>query len=80
MPATDVRAVMRGLHGYDPVAVIGLDDSRKVRELHPELRSFADGVISDGKFTNVSNEAMCYRLLDLELVKDSAVLVQGRLF
>lgn len=79
MPASDVRAVMRGLHGDAPTAMKGLDVSREAGELHPQLRSFADGVISDGNFTNVSNEAMCYRLLDLKLVED-ANTPQRRLF
>lgn len=72
MPASDVRAVMRVLHGDDAATVRGLEASRKAGELDAQLRGLADGVIGDGKFTNVSNEAMCYRLLDLKLVVDAA--------
>lgn len=78
MPASDVRAVMRALHGDGPATVRGLDASRKSGQLDAQLRALADGVITDGKFSNVSNEAMCYRLLDLKLVAD-ANAAQGRL-
>ncbi|HHH31507.1 MAG TPA: ImmA/IrrE family metallo-endopeptidase [Polyangiaceae bacterium] len=80
MPASDVVATMRGLHGDEPPAIDGLDASRKSRELHSELRALAGGVIAGGEFNNVSNEAMCYRLLDLKLVQDASALAQGRLF
>jgi len=72
MPPTDVRAVMRALHGDDPALVDGLESSRKAGQLDPQLRTLADSVIADGKFDNVSNQAMCYRLLDLKLVVDKA--------
>jgi hypothetical protein len=36
-------------------------------------------VKDQGGFTNASNQAMCYRLLDLKLVED-AKDVAGRLF
>lgn len=78
MPASDMRAVARALHGDDPPAIDGLEASRRAGQLDAELRALADGVIADGKFTNVSNEAMCYRLLDLKLVVDKAMR-QGRL-
>jgi len=78
MPASDVRAVMRALHGDDPATVRGLEASRKAGQLDVQLRGVADGVIANGKFSNVSNEAMCYRLLDLKLVTDASA-VQGRL-
>jgi len=71
MPASDVRAVVRALQGDGPLSFAGLDASREAKQLVPELRALADGVIADGKFTNVSNEAMCYRLLDLKLVADA---------
>ena len=79
MPASDVCAVMRALHGDDPPGLAGLDAGRKAKQLVPELRAIADGVIAGGKFTNVSNEAMCYRLLDLKLAVDKRE-AQSRLF
>jgi hypothetical protein len=45
----------------------------------PELRDYAAEVIHEGQFTNVSNEAMRYRLVDLNLVRDGQE-AQGRLF
>jgi len=69
---------MRALHGDDPATVRGLEASRKAGQLDVQLRGVADGVIANGKFSNVSNEAMCYRLLDLKLVTDASA-VQGRL-
>lgn len=71
MPASDVRAVVRAIHGDGPLALAGLDAGREAKQLVPELRAIADGVMADGKFTNVSNEAMSYRLLDLKLVADA---------
>lgn len=79
MPASDVRAVARALHGDEPPTLAGLDAGRGAKQLVAELRAIADGVIADGRFTNVSNEAMCYRLLDLKLVLDQAAARQGRL-
>jgi len=78
MPTSDVRITMRGMHGDDQVGLAGLDTGRGAKQLVPELRMLADEVIVAGKFTNVSNEAMCYRLLDLGLVVD-AKQVQRRL-
>jgi len=79
MPASDVIAAMRALHGDEPPVLAGLDVAREARQLTSELRTIAAGVISGGNFTNVSNEAMCYRLLDLKLVLDQAAARQGRL-
>jgi len=72
MPASDVRALMRATHGDEPATIDGLEASRKAGRIDAQLRALADGVIVDGKFDNVSNEAMCYRLLDLKLVIDKA--------
>lgn len=79
MPGSDVRALMQALHGEEPPGLVGLDAAREARQLTPDLRTIAAGVISRGNFTNVSNEAMCYRLLDLKLVLDQAAARQGRL-
>ena len=58
------------------------DGHCKLREagvLDPRLRTLADQVKDQGGFSNVSNQAMCYRLLDLKLVED-AKEAAGRLF
>jgi hypothetical protein len=72
MPTSNIRSTVRALCGETQLAWEGLDASRKIRVLDPGLRSFADDVIAEGGFLNVSNEAMCYRLLDLDLVVDQA--------
>jgi Zn-dependent peptidase ImmA (M78 family) len=72
MPAFAVRTTaMQVCDGKTP-AWDGLADSRKAGFLDQRLRTLADGVIAEGGFLNVSNEAMCYRLLDLKLVEDAA--------
>lgn len=77
MPPSDVRTVMRALHGNEPQVLKDLEAHRQGGTIDPALRTLADGVIADGKFTNVSNEAMCYRLLDLKLVVDKAQYQPG---
>ena len=72
MPRTFVNSAMRALHGESTPALDGLDEQRKAGVLDTRLRPFADDVIKQGGFSNVSNEAMCYRLLDLKLVKDKS--------
>jgi Zn-dependent peptidase ImmA (M78 family) len=72
MPAATVRSATRSICGARKPAWEGLDARRKAGILDPQLRSFADDVIAEGGFLNVSNEAMCYRLLDLDLVEDAA--------
>lgn len=69
MPAAAVLSTARHLFGDNiPVVVESLSAARKARVLDPRLRSVADDVIASGSFLNVSNEAMCYRLLELKLV------------
>lgn len=70
MPATFVNAAVRAISGESTPAWDGIDERRKAGVLDTRLRSFADDVMLQGGFKNVSNEAMCYRLLDLKLVKD----------
>ncbi len=79
MPASDVRAALRAVHEDGVPALRGLDASREAGELLPEQRNLADRVREAGRFENVSNQAMCYRLLDLRLVADIDG-VQRRLF
>ena len=71
MPAAIVRSTVRSLRGAESVAWEGLAAVRQAGVLDPRLRSFADDVIDEGAFRNVSNEAMCYRLFDLNLVEDA---------
>lgn len=78
MPASDVQAALRAVHEDGVPALRGLDASREAGELLPELRDLADRVREAGRFENVSNQAMCYRLLDLRLVEDAS-RTQGRL-
>lgn len=70
MPADNVRAAAKQVLGK-PLAIDNLTSRKKSGELIAELRAFAAEVIERGKFSNVSNEAMRYRLLDLNLVIDA---------
>jgi Zn-dependent peptidase ImmA (M78 family) len=79
MPAGAVRKAAKAVCGDNIPAWEGLDDSRKAGMLDSRLRALADQVKDQGGFTNASNQAMCYRLLDLKLVED-AKDVAGRLF
>jgi hypothetical protein len=77
MPASHVRDAVQRVSGSIPPAWHGLDESRKAGILDSRIRSLAGDVIDIGDFSNVSNEAMCYRLLDLKLVSDQAKLQAG---
>lgn len=80
MSSHTMRATGRRLLGEQAIAAVeGLDQSRCAGQLQQLLRQLADDFIDYGKFTNVSNEAMCYRLLDLGLVEDASTHRQ-RLF
>lgn len=72
MPAAAVRATALGICNAKPPVWDGLADSRKTGVPDARLRAFAGEIIAEGGFLNVSNEAMCYRLLDLKLVKDKS--------
>ena len=72
MPATEVRATVRALCGDRLPTWEGVEERRKNRELDERLRDLAAEVTARGGFTNVSNEAMRYRLLDLKLVVDAS--------
>jgi hypothetical protein len=71
MPADNVRTAAKQALGR-PLAIDNLTVRRKSGELIAELRAFAAEVIERGKFSNVSNEAMRYRLLALKLVVDAS--------
>ena len=72
MPAAAVRATALRISNARPTIGDGLTDIRKMESPDPRLRVFAGDVIAEGGFLNVSNEAMCYRLLDLQVVKDKS--------
>ena len=74
MPAEAVRAAVEEIAGSTLPVWEGLDASRRAGRLDARLRAFADEVLEAGTFVNVSNEAMCYRLFDLKLVRDQANL------
>ena len=72
MPSHTMRETGRRLLGEQPIAAVeGLDQSRSAGQLPQQLRRLADDFIAYENFTNVSNEAMCYRLLDLGMVEDA---------
>lgn len=77
MPVADVRDSARKVSGGKPPAWEGLNANRKAGALDLRLRSFARDVIAAGDFSNVSNEAMCYRLLELKLVADQTHVEAG---
>lgn len=80
MPSHTMRATGRRLLGEQTIAAVeGLDQSRSAGQLPQQLRRLADDFIAYENFTNVSNEAMCYRLLDLGMVED-ALAHRERLF
>ncbi len=72
MPASDVRAAAREALGDRPLAIEGLNVRRGMRAFDPELKEAAAVVMEAGNFTNVSNEAMRVRLVELKVVVDGA--------
>ena len=56
----------------------GLRKRLDARQFDSQLRDYAGEVIREGNFTNVSKEAMSYRLVDLKLVLDKAEHEQQR--
>lgn len=72
MPTAEVRATVAALYGDKLPTWEHVEERRRNRELDEDLRSLASEVIEHGGFTNVSNEAMRYRLLDLKLVVDAS--------
>jgi len=72
MPTADVRASVRALYGDKLPTWEHVEELRRKREFDEKLHGLATEVIEQGAFTNVSNEAMRYRLLDLKLVVDAS--------
>jgi len=71
MPGSMMRVSISSLQGYGAVQVDDLENNRVNVAENPNLRAVAKQVIESAEFTNVSTEAMCYRLIDLNLVVDS---------
>jgi len=70
MQASAVRSTVLSMYGDSLPAWDDVQAKRKAKAFDPQLRDLAADVIRNGEFTNVSNEAMRYRLLDLKLVRD----------
>lgn len=70
MPRHLVKAAFRAACGELAIELEGLRTRREDAAIQARWRDVAGTVIATGKFTNVSNEAMRYRLSDLELVRD----------
>jgi Zn-dependent peptidase ImmA (M78 family) len=69
MPSADVRASVRALCGDVLPTWERVEERRKSGELDEQLKALAAEVIER---TNVSNQAMRFRLLDLKLVVDAS--------
>lgn len=67
MPAGDVRDAVRALTGHS-FAIEGFDGRATGPNVSEKLRSLASAVIVQGGFSNVSNEAMRVRLVELQVV------------
>jgi hypothetical protein len=78
MPAPLVRAAFVSACGEGPIEIDGLRSRGADRSGQARWREVATSVISEGKFSNVSNEAMRYRLSDLDLVTDGRQAVLFR--
>ena len=69
-PAKFVRATVNSITNSGQIVIEDLERYGKESAKNPSLRNAAKAVI-DVNFSNVSIEAMCYRLIDLKLVVDS---------
>ena len=72
MPPTFVRKAMQAAHGDLAPSWAGLRRKADRDEYDPQLQKVAATIIEHGSFSNVSNEAMRRRLVQLKLVRDSA--------
>lgn len=78
MPASLMRTALKNINAAGPIMVERLNASENVA-LNQDLRRVSKIFIEELGFSNVSVDAMCYRLTDLKLVNDSAN-PQGSLF
>jgi Zn-dependent peptidase ImmA (M78 family) len=70
MPERFVREAFKDAVGEQPVLIDGLRGRRADPAVVAAWRGVASAVQSKGNFSNVSNEAMRYRLSDLNLVRE----------
>jgi Zn-dependent peptidase ImmA (M78 family) len=70
MPARLVREAFTATCGNSAIEIDGFAKRRTDADVLTRWREVATTVIDTGKFTNVSNEAMRYRLSDLQLVRE----------
>lgn len=70
MPAPLVRTAFTDACGNEPIEIEGFSNRRGDALVQSRWRDTAGSVIASGGFSNVSNEAMRYRLADLKLVRD----------
>lgn len=71
MPRGAILDTVKELCGPRPPAWSGLKKHLDARTVDPRLRTFASSVIDQGNFSNVSNEAMRIRLVQLGVVRDA---------
>lgn len=70
MPTDLMRSAFKGAVG-EPVVLEGLTKASNSKSSTQEWRAVADTMRNEGGFSNVSNEAMRYRLAGLKLVVDA---------
>lgn len=70
MPETFVRRAFKDAIGDGALFIEGLESRRTDAAVVSAWRDVATAVQRNGNFTNVSNEAMRYRLSDLRLVRE----------
>lgn len=71
IPKTALLAAVQELCGASPPVWSGLQRNLNAKVADPRLKAFAADVIAEGKFTNVSNEAMRIRLVKMKVVRDA---------
>lgn len=71
MPASLLRAAVASIQGSGPILVEKLDLSLRNVAENGMLRTVAKTIIDSHGFSNVSVDAMCYRLNDLKYVSDA---------
>jgi len=69
MPASLIRTSLLSINGHGQMKIDGLEKDHMNPTKNANLRKAAKKIIETG-FSNVSIEAMCYRLIDLHLVID----------
>lgn len=70
MPSRFVREAFAAVNGSEPFLIAGLRAQPKDLSVVRPWGEISKSVIKQGKFSNVSVEAMRYRLQDLNLVRD----------